>query len=147
MRFQPSRRLILFCAVGLILVVAPLAFFVFWAVREVVTPPVTGTRFLSYEGLSTDGACANSLSARGGQALMCFVSFHFDSRFAIVDHNSGAVAWCVQRVDDSYFNPEPIKTYGPLTVGTYPVVPSDWSNCTALVPKRAGMYLQIILRH
>src|SRR5260221_9234613 len=133
MHFQPSRRLILFCAVVLIVIAVPLGFLAFWAVHAVVTPPVDGTRFLSYEGLSTDSSCANSLSARGGQALICFVSFHFDSRFAIVDHNSGAVAWCVQRVDDSYFNPEPIKTYGPLTIGAYPVVPSDWSSCTALV--------------
>jgi len=147
MRFQPSRRLLLFCTFVLLLILAPLAFFVFSVLHAMFTPPVEGTRFLSYEGLTTNGGCSNSPSTKGGQVLECYFSFHLDSRFAVVDQQSGAVAWCIQRVDDSYFNPEQVKTFGPLTMGIYPIVPSDWSNCTELVPRRAGMYAQIILRH
>ena len=147
MRFQPSRRLILFCAVGLILVVAPLAFFVFSAVREVVTPPVTGTRFLSYDGFFSSGACANSPSTKGGQVLVCNFSMHVDSRFAIVDHNARAAAWCSQKIDESHYLLRPPTTIGPLIVGTYPTVPPDWGECTTMVPRRAGLYVQIFLQH
>jgi hypothetical protein len=147
MRFQPSRRLILFCAVVLTLVVAPLAFFVFSAVREVVTPPVTGTRFLSYDGLFPEGACANSPSAKGGQVLVCDLSFHIDSRFAIVDRDSRATAWCIQQLDQAHFLVQSPRTIGPLVIGTFPIVPPDWGECTTMVPRRAGLYVQIFLQH
>ena len=84
---MPSRRLILFSAAVLALLAAPLALFVFSAVREVLTPPVEGTRFLSYDGLYPDAGCANSPSAKGGQVLVCNLSFHVDSRFVVVDHD------------------------------------------------------------
>ena len=147
MRFQPSRRLILFCAVVLILIAAPLAFFVFSAVREIFTPPVTGTRFLSYDGVFPAGSCDNSPSNKGGQVLVCNLSFHVDSRFAIVDHNERAVSWCIQQINEAHYLAQPPQTIGPMVVGTFPTVPPDWGECTTMVPRRAGIFLSIYLHH
>jgi len=147
MRFQPSRRLILFCAAVLLIIVAPVAFFVFSAVRQVFTPPIEGTRFLSYDGLSPAVACDNSPSAKGGQVLVCNLSFHVDSRFAIVDRDSRATAWCIQQLNSAHYLVQPPKTIGPMVVGTFPTVPPDWGACTTMVPRRAGLYVTLYLKH
>jgi len=147
MRFQPSRRLLLFCTFVLLLILAPLAFFVFAALRQIVTPPITGTKFLSYDGVFPAGACDNQPSGKGGQVLVCNFSFHVDSRFAIVDRDSRATAWCIQQINEAHYEVQPPKTIGPLVVGTFPPVPADWGECTTMVPRRAGLYLAIYLKH
>jgi hypothetical protein len=144
---NPSRRLVLFCAVLLIVLAAPMAFFVFMTVRAVFQPPVDGTRFLSYDGLHLDGSCANQPSTKGGQVLACNFQFHIDSRFVVINHDIGAVAWCVQRVDEAHFLVRPSKSIGPLLVGNMPTVPSDWNRCADIVPRRTGFYADLVLRH
>ena len=147
MRFQPSRRLIVFAALVLILIVAPLAIFVLSAMRQVITPPVAGTKFLSYDGVFPSGSCDNLPSDKGGQVLVCNFAFHVDSRFAIVDHNSRATSWCIQQINSSHYLVQPPQTIGPLVVGTFPPVPPDWGECATLVPRRAGMYVTLYLKH
>jgi hypothetical protein len=147
MRFQPSRRLVVFCALVLIVIVAPLAFFVISAFHELITPPVAGTRFLSYDGLFPSGSCDNQPSDKGGQVLVCDLSFHLDARFAIIDRDSRATAWCIQQINEAHFLVQPPKTIGPLVIGLFPTVPADWGECTTMVPKRAGVYVQVFLHH
>ena len=144
---QPSRRRLLFSAAFLLLIVAPLALFVFTAMRAVFTPPVAGTQFFSYDGLALSGSCDNQPSSQGGQVLLCNVSVRINSRFVVVDHDSPAVGWCVQQVNNAHFDTTPPMKFGPLLVGHVPNVPPDWGNCGEMVPRRAGMYVELVLKH
>jgi hypothetical protein len=142
-----SRRLLVFCAVFVVVLAAPLALAGFVAVRGVFTPPVAGTRFLGLNGPRLDGGCTDHPSTKGGKVLICNFSFHVDSRFAVVDHSSAAVGWCVQRVNDGHFEFHPPTAIGPLLVGFMRSVPPDWGNCTEIVPQRAGMFAEFMWKH
>jgi len=144
---KPSRRLLIFCAVVLILLAAPVIFFAAVAVHDVFTPPVAGTQFLSYDGLSVSGACSNQPSSQGGQVWLCNASFRIDSRFVVVDRESSAVGWCIQRVNEAHFDVTPPQKFGPLLVGRLPIVPPDWGNCSNIVPRRTGLYAELVLKH
>ena len=142
-----SRRLLVFCALVGLVIVVPVALFVFVSVRAVFTPPVAGTAFFSYDGLDLNGSCDNQPSSQGGQVTLCSLSFRINSRFAVVDRTSGAVGWCIQQVNEAHFVVTPPKKFGPLLVGSVPSVPPDWGNCTEMVPRRAGMYAELVLKH
>ncbi len=144
---KPSRRLLLFCAAALLVIAAPLVIFGAVAVRAVLTPPVAGTQFFSYDGLSMNGACDNQPSSQGGQVWLCNFSFRIDSRFAVVDRESPAVGWCIQQVNEAHFNVTPPRQFGPLLVGRLPTVSPDWGNCSAMVPRRVGLYAELVLKH
>ena len=144
---KPSRRLLLFATACLVVVLAPLALAGFVAVRGVLTPPVTGTRFLSLDGPRLDGGCTDHPSTLGGNVLICNFRVQVNSRFAVVDHSSAAVGWCVQRVNDAHFEFHPPTAIGPLLVGIIRSVPPDWGNCTEIVPQRAGMFVEFMWKH
>jgi hypothetical protein len=115
--------------------------------RAVFVPPVPGTRLIGVDGLHLDGSCTNNPSAKGGRVLDCNGYFYADSRFAILNHDSGAVAWCIERINDSHLDRKPVTTFGPLIVGTYPAIAADFGGCTQMLPIRTGMYAQIIVKH
>jgi hypothetical protein len=142
-----SRRLLVFSAAFLIVLLAPLAVFGYVTVRNVFMPPVAGTKFLSYDGLHLDGFCVDQPSTKGGQVLTCSYQFHLDSRFQVINHNNGAISWCVERVNDAHMDFRPPNITGPLLWGSMLSVPADWGDCTRTIPKRAGLYAELILKH
>ena len=144
---KPSRALILFSTGALLLLALPVVLAAYALARTVFVPPVRGTRFLSYDGALFDGACTDQRSTRGGQVLVCSASFHISSRFQIINHETGAVAWCIARLDDSHFELHPPLRIGPLIVNTDPPVPTAWGGCTEMIPIQAGRHAQIILNH
>ena len=144
---KPSRRLLIFVAVVLVVFVAPLVFFAAVALHDVFTPPVAGTQFLSYDGLSAAGGCTNQASSTGGQVWLCNFSFRIDSRFVVVDHDSPAVGWCIQRVNEAHFDLTPPQKFGPLLIAGVPIVPPDWGNCSNMVPRRVGLNAELVLKH
>ena len=142
-----SRRLWVFSAALLIVLLTPLAVFVFVSVRAVFTPPVAGTKFFSYDGLRLAGACDSQPSSQGGQVLLCTINFRISSRFAVVDHSSAAVGWCIDRVNETHFSTASPQRLGPLLVGHVPIVPADWGECSDMVPRQVGLYGQLVWRH
>jgi hypothetical protein len=142
-----SRRLLVFCAVCLALLAAPLVVVGGVTLHSLLTPPVAGTRFLGLNGPHLGGGCTDHPSTLGGKVLICNFSFHVDSRFAVVNHSSAAVGWCVQRVNDGHFEFHPPTAIGPLLVGFMRSVPPDWGNCTEIIPQRAGMFAEFMLKH
>jgi hypothetical protein len=147
MLLAPSRRLIAFVAAILLLLALPVAIAAFAVLRAALTPPVPHTRLFAFDGLQLHGNCYDSPAAKGGRALVCSGYWHVDSRWEILNHDSGAVAWCVQREDDWHFNQEPPKAFGPLAVGRYPPVPPDWGLCGQMLPVQIGLYGQVIILH
>jgi hypothetical protein len=144
---KPSRRLLLFVAALLLVCGLPVAGLAYALARTVFVPPVAGTRFAGYDGLRLDGGCANRSGTRGGQVWVCNGSFRLSSRFAVVDHNMGAVAWCVEQVDEAHFERNAAQRIGPLVVDVFPSVPGDWGNCPEMVPIQAGLTVDVILSH
>ena len=147
MQLKPSRRLLVFCSIILLLIALPVVLAGVALGRAVFTPPVSGTRFAGYDGVHLDTQCADNPAGHGKRAWVCSGYYHVDSRFEIINHDAAAVAWCIQRIDDWFFNLKPAKNYGPLMVGSYPPVPRDWSGCTQMIPIKIGVYGQIIINH
>jgi hypothetical protein len=142
---KPSRRLLVFVAALLLVCALPVAALAYTLGRMMFVPPVAGTRLAGYDGLRADGACASHASTHGGQVWVCNGSFRLSSRFVVVDHNSGAVAWCVEQVDEGHFVPDRAQRLGPLVVEPYPLIPSDWGNCTEMLPVQVGLTVDLIL--
>ena len=115
--------------------------------RTMFVPPVAGTRFAGYDGLQLDGGCANQPSSRGGQVLVCRGAFRLRSRFAVVEHNTEAVGWCIEQVNESHFAPNSVRRLGPLVLEPFPLIPADWGNCPQMLPVQAGMAAELIFNH
>ena len=147
MQFKPTPRLALFSLAVLLLLALPLLLAAAALLRAVFTPPVRGTRLAGYDGAHLEAGCTDNDGGHGRRVWLCSANFHMDSRFEIVNHDPAAVAWCVQRVNEWYFNARPAKTYGPLLVGSYPPVPRDWGGCTRLIVMKVGMYARLTIDH
>jgi hypothetical protein len=142
-----SRRLILFCTALLILALLPLVALGYAVARNVLLPPVPGTHFVSYDGVRMDASCTDYALLNGGHTLVCNGFFHFDSRFAVVNHSSTAVAWCVGLSDQRHFGIQTGRQIGPLVVGAYPTIPGDWPNCAEMLPIRTGIFARITINY
>jgi hypothetical protein len=142
-----SRRLKLFVAALLLLLVAPLVVGAVLLARALFVPPVPGARFIGFDRLQVDGSCTNNPSSLGGRVLDCNASFRADSQFAILNHDSGAVAWCIERISDSHMDHRSVTSYGPLIVGRYPTVAPDYGGCTQMLPITTGLFAELILKH
>src|SRR5438876_10636360 len=129
---KPSRPVLLFSSAVVILMVLPVVLAGLALARVVFIPPVSGARFIGYDGLHFDTTCEDSPAAKGGQVLICNGYYHIDSRFEVINHDYAAVCWCIQRIDDWHFNQQPSKHFGPLSFGSYPPIPPDWGGCTEM---------------
>ena len=116
-------------------------------VRAVTVRPVAGTRLLSFDGFHVSGTCTDSPSSLGGHVLVCDGTIRALSNFVVVDHNAGAVAWCMEHVDQGHFNTQAPAQFGPLLISAYHSIPTDWSGCTEMLPIQTGFYAHLILKH
>ena len=147
MAFKPSRRLILFVAALLVLFALPVVAGAIWVARAVFISPVAGARFIGLDRLQLSGSCTNNPSSLGGRVLDCNASFRADSQFAILNHDPGAVAWCIDRITESHMDHRSVTGYGPLIVGLYPPVSPDYGGCTQMLPITNGLFAELILKH
>jgi hypothetical protein len=146
-----SRLLAFILAVALVLV-APLVIVGLLGLRTALTPPVSGTAFVRFDDLDVSGSCEDTPSTKGGNVLACAGVLRVDSLFAVVDHNTSAVSWCSERINDAHYDVQPPGHMGPLILGPLiispmPVVPADWGSCADIVPRRSGLSLRLVLKH
>jgi hypothetical protein len=131
----------------LFLLALPFAIAAVVLAHAVLAPPIPNTRLISFDGLHLESQCVDRPSTRGGQVLVCAAFLHADSQFEVLNHDSSAIAWCGQRIDDLVSNPGHSQTFGPLVLEWYAPSPPYGTVCGQIVPLRVGVYAHMILKH
>ena len=147
-----SPRFLTFLLAVLLVLAAPLVIVGLLGLRTALTPPVSGTAFLRFDDLDISGNCEDTPSTKGGSVLVCAGVLRLDSLFAVVDHNTSAVSWCIERLNDAHYDVQPPGHIGPLILGPLIIsplamVPADWGSCADIVPRRSGLSLRLVLKH